>query len=241
MSGHSKWSQIKRQKGAADVKRSAIFGKLTNAIIVAARLGGDQNANFGLKIAVEKARAANMPKENIERAIKRGTGEIPGEKLEEVLYEAIGQGGTGIMVEAITGNKNRTTSEIKNLLSRYGGKLVNPGAVAYQFEKMGKILVETTGQNREELELSLIDIGALDFEEQDDSLAIYTKPQELAKIKKDLEKKLTVKESGLSWEPKSLVAISDKAEAQKILTLMENLDSIDEVTGVYANFDLPHQ
>ncbi len=148
MSGHSKWSQIKRQKGAADVKRGAIFSKLTNAIIIAARSGGDPNANFALKMAIEKARSASMPKENIDRAIKRGTGELGGAKIEEILYEAIGPRGIGILIEAATDNRNRTNAEIKNILNTHGGKLTGSGAASYQFERMGKLLIDSADGNR---------------------------------------------------------------------------------------------
>lgn len=239
MSGHSKWSQIKRQKGAADIKRGAVFSKLTNAIILAAKNGGDPNANFALKMAIEKARAASMPKENIDRAIKRGTGELGVAKIEEVLYEGIGPAGIGILIEAATDNRNRTNSEVKNILSSYGGKITGSGAVTYQFERMGKFLIDLGGKNREELELQVIDAGASDFEEQEDVLAIYTKPNELEIVKKAIESQgIEIKEPALTWEPKSTILISDKNEAQKILKLMEAIDSMDEVTAVYSNFDI---
>lgn len=249
MSGHSKWSQIKRQKGAADIKRGAIFSKLTNAIIVAARGGGDPNANFALKMAVEKAHEASMPKENIDRAIKRGTGELAGAKLEEILYEALGPGGIGILIEAATDNRNRTNSEIKNILTTYGGKLTGSGAVTYLFERMGRFLIDLTvppaGQavkKQEELELQIIDAGAQDFEEQDEVLAVYTKANELEMVKEALEtQKTKTKDSSLTWEPKNMVAIADKNEALKILKLMENLENLDEVTAVYSNFDIPKE
>lgn len=240
MSGHSKWSQIKRQKGAADVKRGATFSKLTNAIILAAKQGGgNPDANFTLKMAIDKARGANMPKENIDRAIKRGTGEIAGAAVEEVLYEAIGPVGIGIMIEAATDNKNRTTPEVRNVLSKFGAKMASAGAAAYQFDKMGKILVDLTGKNREEIELAAIDSGAEDFDEHGDDLAVYTKPNILEQTKKALEEQgLTVKEASLSWEPKNIVQIADRQESQKIINLMEALENLDEITGVYANFEI---
>jgi len=240
MSGHSKWSQIKRQKGAADVKRGAIFSKLTNAIILTARNGGDPNSNFQLKMAIEKARAASMPKENIDRAIKRGTGEIAGAKVEEILYEGIGPLGIGILIEVATDNRNRTNSEVKNILSSHGSKLAGSGAVAYQFERMGKFLIDLSDKNREELELQLIDAGAEDFEEQGEALAIYTKANELEIVKKQIETQgIEVKNPSLTWEPKNTILISDKNEAQKILKLMEAIENMEEVTAVYSNFDLP--
>lgn len=237
MSGHSKWSQIKRQKGAADVKRGAAFSKLTNAIILAARSGGDPNSNFTLKMAVEKARSANMPKETIERAIKRGTGEIGGLKVEEVLYGAIGPVNTGLVIEAVTDNHNRTNSEIKNVLAKAGAKLASSGAITYQFDRMGKLLINLADQNHEDLELKVIDAGAKDLEEQENILAVYTEPQELEKVKRALEgENVSVQEASLTWEPKNLIIVSNE-EAQKILSIMEALETLDDVTAVYANFD----
>ena len=242
MSGHSKWSQIKRQKGAADIKRGAIFSHLTNAIILAARKGSDPGANFALKTAIENARAANMPKENIERAIKRGTGELAGAKVEEILYEAIGPAGTGILIEAATDNRNRTKAEIKNVLSASGGKLTGAGAVTYQFERMGRFLIDLSGKNQEELELQMIDAGAQDFEEQEDILAVFTKANELEKVKKAIEaQNIEIKEPALVWEPKTLINIADKTMLEKIIKLMEQLEGLEEVTAVYSNFNLPEE
>ncbi len=239
MSGHSKWSQIKRQKGAADVKRGAVFSRLTNAIIIAAKNGGDPNSNFTLKMAVEKARAENMPKENIERAIKRGTGEISDTAIEEVLYEAIGPQNIGILIEAATDNKNRTTSEIKNTLTKFGAKLAGSGAVSYQFNKMGKILIDMTGCDRDEIELLAIDAGAQDFDEHGTDLAIYTKANELKIVKESLESQgLAVKEAVLSWEPQVTIEITDQSEADKILSLLGALEDSEDVTNIYSNFDI---
>jgi len=241
MSGHSKWSQIKRQKGAADVKRGAAFSKLTNAVIVAAKQGGgNPESNFTLKMAIDKAKAANMPKDNIDRAIKRGTGEIAGAQVEEVLYEAIGPAGIGIIIEAATDNRNRITPEVKNTLAKFGAKLASSGAVQYQFAKMGRLIVELGGKDKEEIELMAIDAGSEDFEEQDNALAVYTKPNELEKIRKTFDDQgLSIKEAALTWEPKDIVGIGDKEAAQKILNLMEALEDLDEVTGVHSNFDIP--
>jgi len=239
MSGHSKWSQIKRQKGAADVKRGAAFSKLSNAIIAAARTGGDPNTNFTLKMAVEKAKSANMPKENIERAIKRGSGETGGVQIQEALYEIIGPQNIGIIVEAITDNKNRTASEVKGVLNKGGAKLASSGAVTYQFNKMGKLLVETQEKDHEAIELAIIDAGAEDFEEQDDNLAVFTSVRELESVKKALEEQdLKIMEASVSWEPQNLITISDEASSGKIITLMEALENLDDVTAVYSNFDL---
>jgi YebC/PmpR family DNA-binding regulatory protein len=240
MSGHSKWSQIKRQKGAADVKRGQLFSKLTLPIILAARSGGgDPEANFSLKMAIERARTANMPKENIERAIERGTGKAGGTQIEEVLYEALGPAGISIIIEAATDNKNRTASEVKNTLAKFGGKLTGAGAASYLFSRMGKLLVDLTGKNSEEVEMVILNSGAEDFEEQDGAIAVYTAPNELEKVKKNLENSgIISKEALLSWEPKNTIAISDKATAQKIIELMDALDLLDEVSMVYSNFDV---
>ena len=239
MSGHSKWSQIKRQKGAADIKRGAIFSKLTNAIILATKKGSDPASNFTLKMAIEKARSADMPKENIERAIRRGAGDEGGIQIAEILYEAIGPAGIGIMIEAATDNKNRTTAGIKNILSTYGAKLARTGAVAYQFNKMGKLLVGVEGKGKEEIELQIIDAGAEDFEDLTSEIAVYTKPNELEIVKKAIEDQdLVIKEASLSWEPKGLTQVSDKTDASKILQLMDALENLEEITAVYANFDI---
>lgn len=243
MSGHSKWSTIKRAKGAADVKKSANFSRLANAIIIAAKNGGgNPDSNFSLKMAIEKAKAGSMPKENIERAIKRGTGELAGAQVEEVLYEAIGPGNIGIIIEGVTDNKNRTAPEIKNLLQKFGGKLTSVGAVAYHFNKMGKILIPEGDKTAEELELMAIDAGAEDFDEHGEDLAVYTKPNELEQTKKILEEQgLTIKEASLSWEPKDVIEITNDADAQKIINLMHALEDLDDITGVYSNFNIKEE
>jgi len=243
MSGHSKWSTIKRAKGAADAKKGVAFGKLANAVILAAKNGGgDPGSNFSLKMAIEKAKAALMPKENIDRAIKRGTGEIAGAQVEEALYEAIGPSGIGIIIEAATDNKNRTTPEVKNTLAKFGAKFASSGAVSYQFEKLGKIILDMNGKNQEEAELAAIDAGSEDFEEAGDDLAVFTKPNELEKVKKILEEQgFLVKEANLSWEPKDLIRINDKELAQKMLNLMNVLEDLDDVTNVFANFDMAEE
>ena len=242
MSGHSKWSQIKRQKGVADVKRGAVFSRLTNAIIIAAKNGGDPNSNFTLKMAIEKARSENMPKENIERAIKSGTGKFGGAAIEEVLYEAIGPQNIGIIIEAATDNKNRTTSEVKNILTKFGAKLAGNGAVSYQFNKMGKILIDMTGRDRDEVELLAIDAGAQDFDEHGKVLAVYTKANELKMVKETLENQnIVIKEAILSWEPQNTLEISDKNEAHRILNLMQSLEEYEDITNIYSNFDIKEE
>jgi YebC/PmpR family DNA-binding regulatory protein len=240
MSGHSKWSQIKRQKGAADAKRGVAFGKLANAIILAAKKGGgNPEANFSLKMAIEKAKTGLMPKENIERAIKRGTGEIAGAQIEEILYEAIGPAGISIIIEAATDNKNRTAPEIKNTLAKFGAKMASMGAATYQFEKKGKIIIDLKGQDKENIELISIDAGSDDFAEDGEDLAVFTKPNELEQVKKNLENQgLLVKEAQLIWEPKDTVVISDKVQEDKIIELLEMLENMDDVSAIFSNFDV---
>jgi len=243
MSGHSKWSTIKRAKGAADIKRSASFSKLANAIIIAAKAGGgNPDSNYSLKLAIEKAKAGLMPKENIERAIKRGTGEIAGAAIEEALYEAIGPFNTGIIIEVATDNKNRTNPEVKNLLQKFGAKFASSGAVSYQFTKLGKILVSLEGKDQEEAELAAIDAGSEDFAEMGDSLAVFSKPNELDKVRRTLEEQgFEIKEATLSWEPKETVAIEDKEQAEKLMNLVEALEALDDVTAVHTNFDIKEE
>jgi len=239
MSGHSKWSQIKRQKGAADVKRGATFSRLTNAIIIAAKAGGDPANNFTLKMAIEKAKQGNMPKDNIDRAIKRGTGEIAGGSIEEALYEAIGPYGVGIIIEVATDNKNRTTSEIKNVLNKFGSKLASSGAVTYLFNRKGKIVIDLGDKDRENIELMAIDAGANDIDDHGEDLAIYTKVNKLEMVKRNLENQnIVIKEAVLSYEPKDLIIITNDTEGEKIINLMQSLESLDDVTNIYANFDL---
>jgi len=243
MSGHSKWSQIKRQKGVADIKRGTIFSRLGNAITLAAkRGGGNPTANFTLRMAIEKARTANMPKENIERAVKRGAGELGGAQIEEVIYEGIGPSGIGIIIEVATDNKNHASATIKNTLSQYGGKLASSGAVTYQFQRMGKLVIDPAGKSAEEIELNIIDAGAQDFEEEGELVVCYTRPAELEKVKKMLEGQGTaIREATLTWEPNNFVNITNKVLAEKILKLMSSLEDLEEVVAVYSNFDLPKE
>jgi len=237
MSGHSKWAQIKRKKGVADQRRGQIFTKIGRLISLAAKEGGgDPETNFKLRLAVQKAKEVNMPKESIERAIKRGTGELSGEKIEEITYEATGPAGIALIIQGVTDNRNRTTSEVRNILTRYGGKMAGKGAFAWLFEQRGLIRVEGQG---EEIELKIIDSGAEDFQEEDGGILVYTKPKDLFKIRKKLEEEgLKVVSAELSWEPKETVKITDQKEAESILKLMDALEESDDITHVYANFDI---
>lgn len=240
MSGHSKWSTIKRQKEANDVKRGQLFSKLARAITLAARDGGaDSDANIKLRFAIEQARQANMPKANIDRAIERGAGAGASDALEEVLYEGYGPSGVAVMVEAVTDNRNRTAQEIKNLFERGGGSLGGPGSVSYMFEQKGVILIEKNG-DISELMLRLIDLGVEDIEEMSDGVEIYVSPASLSSIRQSLEKEgMKVKSVELSYVPKVLSDVESQESISKIVSFLENLDEQDDVQKVYANIDIP--
>lgn len=239
MSGHSKWSTIKRQKEAKDAKRGQLFSKLARAITLAAKQGGaDPGTNLRLRFAIEKAKEANMPKDNIERAIGRASSK--GEAIEEVIYEGYGPFGIAVIVEAATDNRNRTAQEIKNLFERRGGSLGGPGSVSFQFQQKGLIVVDK-GENAEETMLSLIDQGAPDLEEGD-GIEIYVEPKEVSTWQKKLEKAgFRVKQAELIYEPKESVNIHDKAKAKKVLKFLASLDEHDDVQRVWANVDIQQQ
>lgn len=241
MSGHSKWSQIKRQKGAADVKRGQLFSKLAKLISVAARAGGgDPAMNPRLRMAIETARADNMPKDNIERAIQRGTGEIGGAAIEELRFEAYGPGGTGFVIDVATDNRNRVSAEVKAVLNRHGGKLAATGAVAYQFSELGVLTVPLAGQDRQHLELALIDAGALDYDDQGDAFVATTDPKEISQVKEKLSALgIAVAEVRISLVPNRTVAVPNEVTGRAIFKLIEELEAIDDVTVVTANFDIP--
>lgn len=241
MSGHSKWAQIKRQKGVADVKRGALFTKLANAITVAVKQGGgitDSAQNFKLRLVIEKARSINMPKENIERAIERAKGS-QNEQMEEVLYEGFGPGGVGIIVEAATDNKMRTGPIVKSTFEKNGGTLGNLGAVSYQFQQKGLITAKKDGKTLDDIFLQAADAGAEDIEDAGDEVLIYTKPEELAFVKENIGSNLAITDAELTRKPVVTVAIEDKDTAGKVLGLVEKLENLDEVQKVYANFDIP--
>lgn len=242
MSGHSKWAQIKRQKGVADIKKGQAFTKLANAITIAIRQGGDisdPEANFKLRLAIEKARAANLPKENIERAIQHAQGKQAGE-IEEIVYEGYGPGGVAVIAEGATDNKQRTTSEIRNIFEKNGGSLGIRGAVSYLFDNMGMITVAKNGKGMDEIMLTAIDIGALEVEEAGELVEIYTKVDELKSIKQKLESQgFKIGSMDLVQKPKTTVSITDVSTAQKILSFMEKLECLDDIQKVYSNFDIP--
>lgn len=244
MSGHSKWATIKRQKGANDIKRGQLFTKLSNAISIAVREGGgvgDPESNFRLRLAVEAARAANMPKENIERAIARANGKQD-QNVVEAVYEGFGPGGFSVIVEAYTDNKQRTVAEIKNVFDKNGGSIGSQGSVMYQFEKKGVITVVKNSRTLEDIFLIAVDCQAEDVEDAGEEVLIYTAPSELAIVRDGLLKNdLQVKAVELIWKPTVTTAISDKEQAEKALSFLDKLENLDDVSKVFANIDIPDE
>ncbi len=236
MSGHSKWHSIKHKKGAADAKRGKEFTKLGNAIAVAARDGADVETNFRLRLAIDRAKQANVPNANIEKAILRGSGQLEGEQIQEVVYEGYGPGGIAIIVEGATDNKNRTYSDIRTAFTKNGGNMAESGAVAYQFDRRGIITIENA--NVEELTLRAIDEGAVDISDEDGVVTVYTDAKELAKTVDALRDEYEVKSSELGFVPQNLVMLEDESTATKALKLMDALDELDDVTNTYSNFDI---
>ncbi len=238
MSGHSKWSQIKRKKGVADVKKGAMFTRLGREITLAAREGGgDPNSNFTLRLAIDKARGANMPKENIERAIKRGMGELEGGHLDDVMYEGYGSGGAALLVQVLTDNRNRAASDLRHIFSRTGGNLASSNAVAWMFEKKGVVAIEASG-NTDDLALTLIDAGADDVKVDGNTIEAYVAPEQLKGLRDELEKrKIAIASAELAWISKTPAQVSDE-QAVSTMKLMEELEEYDDVQKVYSNLDI---
>ncbi len=234
MSGHSKWSTIKRQKGAKDAARGAVFTKLGNAIAIAARAGADPDMNFALRLAVDRAKAANMPNANIQRSIDRGSGKLGGEQIQEVMYEGYGPGGVAILVECATDNLNRTYPEVRLAFSKHGGNMAEKGAVAFQFDRKGVIRVKGVG---EDLLLQVLDAGAEDAIEEDGETVVYTDPKDLAKVRTALQEAgLEITEAELTFVPNNTVNVEDETTLGKIMRLMDALDELDDVTNTHTNF-----
>ncbi len=242
MSGHSKWSSIKRQKGVNDVKRGAIFTKIGREIGMAARAGGgDPDSNYKLRLAVDKARSVNMPADTIKRAIDKAVGSGEAEQYEEIIYEGYGPGGVAILVEAATDNKNRTAAEVRSLFSKAGGQLAGAGAVAWQFETRGIVYVTRDGQDPDDIALAAIDAGADDVDTEGDPLEIVTEPGNLEVVRTALEGTgVTIESAEVAMQPKSTVEVEISAARQN-LRLIENLEDLDDVQRVTANFDIPDE
>ena len=239
MSGHSKWSRIKRKKGAADAKRGKVFTQLIRELSAAARLrGGNADANPRLRMAIDKARSQNMPKENIERAIKKGTGELEGESYAEVRYEGYGPGGVAVIVDTLTDNRNRTVSEVRHLFGKFGGNLGASGCVAYLFEKKGILVYPWVGIDPDALMEVAIEANALDVFEEGSSIQVQTTPDGFESVKAVLEAKgFTADHAEISMVPQNTVKLTGK-NAQTMLRLFEALDDHEDVKQVYANFDI---
>ena len=240
MSGHSKWSTIKRQKGVTDAKRSAVFTKVAREISVAARQGGgDPDANYRLRLAIEKARSVNMPADNIKRTIDKATGGGEGEQFEEIVYEGYGPGGVAILVEAQTDNRNRTAAEVRSVFTKAGGQLAGSGAVSWQFEPRGLIAVPRAGIDVDEVTLAAIDAGAEDVESDDVTIEIYTSPGELEAVRKALEGAGVPVDSAENTMVAKQTVELDSNKARQALRLVELLEDLDDVQRVTANFDIP--
>jgi YebC/PmpR family DNA-binding regulatory protein len=244
MSGHSKWSSIKHKKGAADAKRGKLFSKLSRAIIVAAREGGpDAAGNLALQNAIEKARSYSMPKENIERAIARGSGaDADAAAFEQIVYEGYGPSGVAILVEALTDNRNRTASEVRHAFDKNDGNLGSSGAVAWLFERRGVVLVSAEPSDEDELTLAAAEGGADDVSRDGSSYQVVCSPEDLSSVRRAIEAAgIGVESAELTMVPKTTVEIADEAAAKKILRLMDALEENDDVQDVFANFDIPER
>lgn len=243
MSGHSKWSTIKHKKGAADAKRGKIFTRIIKEMTVAARMGGgDVDGNPRLRAAVAEAKANNMPKDNIDRAVKRGTGELEGVNYEELTYEGYGPGGVAIMVETMTDNTNRTTPEIRHVFEKCGGNMGTPGSVRFQFERKGYFAIEKSAANEDRLMEIALEAGADDLQTEDaDVFEIYTTPEAFEQVRQALEKnKIPTVEAKLGMIPANYVKL-DEQKSKQMMRLMEMLDDQDDVQNVYTNFDIPDE
>jgi len=242
MSGHSKWAGIKHKKAIIDAKKGKEFTKVANMITIAAKQGGsDPKMNFSLRLAIDKAKTVNMPATNVERAIKRGTGELGGVAPEELIYEGYGPAGVAVLLEVMTDNRNRTASEVRSIFSKHNGNMAEAGAVAYIFEEKGRIAISLDQQkiDRESLELAIVESGADDYEQSGNDFDIYTKKTNLQSVLENLEEnKLKITDSEITYIPKSEITITDAEIAKKIIKLIDALEAIEDVTAVHANFDI---
>ena len=241
MSGHSKWSQIKRKKAKTDQARGKVFSKLVREITTAARAGGDPKLNNRLKTAIEEAKAVNMPADTLKRAIQKGTGELPGETYEEITYEGYGPAGVAVMIKVLTDNKNRTAPEIRHAFTKFGGNLGETGTVGWVFERKGVIQVEAARVDEDELLALALDAGASDLRRADAVFEITATPQDLEGIRRALEGQgVPIQSAEVTYVPQSTVRLEGK-DAQQVLRLVEGLEDLDDVQHVYANFDIPDE
>jgi YebC/PmpR family DNA-binding regulatory protein len=239
MSGHSKWSTIKRKKGAADTQRSKLWAKLLRFVEIAARDGGSIDANPTLATAVQKAKEASVPHDNIERAIKRGTGAIQGESFEEASYEGYASAGVAVLVHCLTNNRNRTAQDVRSVFNGHGGKMAEPGAVAWMFEGKGVVIVTKDAVNEDEVFLVVADAGAEDVRSSDETIEVITPPESTAAVRGALEQAgVEVESSDITQVPKTTIEPSEE-DAKKVLRLIDALEELDDVQDVYANFDIP--
>ncbi|HEY3065356.1 MAG TPA: YebC/PmpR family DNA-binding transcriptional regulator [Methylomirabilota bacterium] len=240
MSGHSRWSQIKRKKGKTDVQRGKLFSKILREITVAARNGGgDPKVNMRLKAAMESAKAANMPQENVKRAIQKGTGELPGESYEEIMYEGYAPGGVAVMIQVLTDNRNRTAPEVRHVFEKHGGNMGASGAVGWMFERKGLVQIDADKIGEDDLLGIVLDAGATDMRRVEKVFEITTAPAEMDAVRGALEKKgVPVMESAVAFVPQSTVRVDGK-DAPVVLRLIEALEELDDVQAVYANYDIP--
>ena len=243
MSGHSKWASIKHKKGAADAKRGQLFTKLIKEITAAARAGGGSvDGNPRLRLALAKAKEGNMPKDNIERAIKKGTGELPGVSYEEVMYEGYAPGGVAVLVEALTDNKNRTTAEVRNIFTKHGGNMAGAGSTAWIFHKKGYILVDKAKADEEKLMEVALGAGAEDLKTEGTAFEVITTVKDLDTVKEALAKAgIAAQSAELTMIPASTVLVKDEEAAKKVLAFVEALEEHDDVNHAYANFDIPDE
>jgi len=241
MSGHSKWATIKHKKAATDAKRGSLFTKLIKEITVAARGGGKPETNPRLRVAIERAKEASMPSDNIERAIKKGTGELEGVSYEDIVLEGYGPGGVAIYVEGVSDNRNRTTSEVRTIFTKKGGNMAGAGSVAWMFEKKGYIVVSKKAIDEDKLMTIALDAGAEDMVAEDENYAITTSPIDFPKVKKAIDdNKIPTEDSEITFLPKNTVKLAGD-DAKKVLDLVEGLEEHEDVQHVYANFDIPDE
>ena len=241
MSGHSKWSTIKRKKGAEDARRGKLFTRLAREISIAAKNGGDPSANSSLRLAIDKARTSNMPKDNIERAIKRGTGELEGGELDEIIYEGYGPHGVALLVKCLTDNRNRTIADVRRIFNRSGGSMAEAGAVTWMFDAKGYISVERDDQDPDEIFMQAVDAGAEDVQTSDDFVEIYTEPSDLHWVRESLAGRgLAIENAELSMVPKTLMTLDEKDTLQ-VMNMIEALEELDDVQQVFSNLDISEE